>query len=957
MKKITCLLAAIALAAEVYAQAPLSKEQILSMSTEELSELPLEDLMQAVETLGVGSVDELFALIMNKNVSSASKTEESTFTSQLATTVITKDELRSWGATTIEDAFRLIPGMIVSQRNNGCYDIHIRGLNNVPENMGLLYTNNNNMQLMVDGRSVQNLITGIIEMEQLPISIEDVERIEVVRGACSALYGMNAVTGIVNIITEKPSSGSKTISGGTQMGNMNTFIADFGFRKTINDKWAAGFTVNAQSRGRSTDDLYIAPNPGSYFDVNDAYPTGSTATPEEFADPTKLKDISAGGYFSVSEINKIRQTDGQGNLFLVNETDSPIEGMFPEPGLARRNFGINGYVSFTPKANYNLSLSGGYQNSYALNMTPTQDYFTQVGTSSKTGYVNLEVNAGDLRVLANYTGGPQDFTKGVPGYKLKSNTTNVMAEYNFHLGEVSLRPGVAYNYMYYDDYAVESPSHAPEMIGLLGGHTSISVVSPGLQARWQHNGFGLTGAVRADKTSKPDKWNTSYIAAASYKFNEANFIRLSVGHAFRGPNMINTSVDMTQYRTGMSVPSIMYYKGSDKADLMSLDNIELGYRWKPTPRILLDAEFYLSKSKDYGAIITSKSAYTISASQFGAAKGAFTKDPELMQHLIELAQSNPAAFQAEMQAIANSMVNKLMGSMDTYTTFEYQNLPYKVYQMGLGINLDWIISSKLILKLNANVQSTKVDNFYTYKQHSNIKTQMEIATKTTRAAVTELVQGEMRKTGYAKDAFNYADFHAFRDQTGWTNWTDAQRDDVEKFLLDSYSKNGNADVTVTTPDGGTAVVSNPLSMYYAMRYGVLSRKTSGENYYDCGATETVQPELTNGHKHKATPSVYGMIGLIYKPISQLNVSAYANYIGKRTYNTTYSEAMASCGLANSEYTKLDAKFTLNLKLGYKPADNVEFFINANNLFNNDKQEMIYCDKIGGLYTLGVNFSM
>ena len=144
--------------------------------------------------------------------------------------------------------------------------------------------------------------------------------------------------------------------------------------------------------------------------------------------------------------------------------------------------------------------------------------------------------------------------------------------------------------------------------------------------------------------------------------------------------------------------------------------------------------------------------------------------------------------------------------------------------MGLGINLDWIVSSKLILKLNANVQSTKVDNFYTYKQHSNIKTQMEIATKTTRAAVTELVQGEMRKTGYANDAFNYADFYAFRDQTGWANWTDAQRDDVEKFLLNSYSKNGNADVTVTTPDGGTAVVSNPLSMYYAMRYGDVGRE-------------------------------------------------------------------------------------------------------------------------------------
>lgn len=79
------------------------------MSTEQLSELPLEDLMAAVETLGVSSVDELFALIMNKNVSSASKQEENTFTSPLSTTVITHDEMRTYGVTTIEEAFRLIP--------------------------------------------------------------------------------------------------------------------------------------------------------------------------------------------------------------------------------------------------------------------------------------------------------------------------------------------------------------------------------------------------------------------------------------------------------------------------------------------------------------------------------------------------------------------------------------------------------------------------------------------------------------------------------------------------------------------------------------------------------------------------------------------------------------------------------------------------------------------------------
>lgn len=961
MKPFICLLACIALAAETNAQTPLTKEQILNMSTEELSELPLEDLMQAVETLGVGSVDELFALIMNKNVSSASKTEESTFTSQLATTVITKDELRSWGATTIEDAFRLVPGMIVSQRNNGDYDIHIRGLNNVPENQLLLYTNNNNMQLMVDGRSVQNLITGIIQMDQLPISIEDVERIEVVRGACSALYGMNAVTGIINIITEKPAARSKTVSGCAQMGNRDTYIADFTLRQAVSDRLAFGITANAQTRGRNTDKLYVAAANDLYYDVQGAYAVGAIPSEADKADPDKLRDVSGGGYFAVDEINNIRQLDTRGRLMLINETDAPIEGMFPEPGLARRNFGINGYVSFTPKADLRVDLTGGYQNSYALNLSPSQDFFTEVGTDSKTGYVNLEANAGGLRILANYTGGPQNFVKGVAGFKLKANIFNAEAEYDFNVGDFNIRPGVAYNYMYYKDYPEVSKSHAPEEIGFLGGSADINVVSPSLRAQWRLGGLSVTGAVRADKTSKPDKWNTSYLAAASYEINDANFVRLSFGHAFRGPNMINTGVDQTWYRTGLIVPSMMYFKGSSEADLMNLDNVEFGYRWKPTPRVLLDAEVFLSRSQDYGAVMTSKSAYTISESMFSGVKSSMTADPEQMKQLIALRQTDPAAFQQKMTEISQTMITSLMGTMDTYTQMEYQNLPYKVYQMGLSLNLDWIVSSKLIVKLNANVQSTKVDNFFVYSQNANVGGQIASATQTTLAAVTELVQGEMHKTGYAGDAFNFADFYGFRDAVNWNSWTDAQRQDVENQLLQSYSSNGNADATVSISSDASPVASrtvkNPLSMYYAMKYGVLRRKTAGEDYYDCGTTETQDPELSDGHKHKATPAVYGMVGLIYKPTSQWNIAAYGNYVGKRVYNTTYSQSVAEYGNTRSENTDLDPKFTLNLKVGYKPSDNVEFFFNANNLFNNDKREMIYCDKIGGLYTVGVNFAM
>ncbi len=215
------------------AQQRLTREQILSMTTDELSELPLDDLMAAVETLGVSSVDELFTLIMNKNVSSASKHEESSFTSPLATTVITQEEIRSYGCTTVEEAFRLIPGMIVTQKTNGVYDVQMRGLNNIPDNNMLLYSESNNTLLMVDGRVLHNYVIGAMSTENLPISIGDIERIEVVRGACSALYGVNAVNGVINIITRKPDSTPDVVAGSYQMGNLGTFVGDIALRKAF----------------------------------------------------------------------------------------------------------------------------------------------------------------------------------------------------------------------------------------------------------------------------------------------------------------------------------------------------------------------------------------------------------------------------------------------------------------------------------------------------------------------------------------------------------------------------------------------------------------------------------------------------------------------------------------------------------------------------------------------------
>jgi len=136
---------------------------------------------------------------------------------------------------------------------------------------------------------------------------------------------------------------------------------------------------------------------------------------------------------------------------------------------------------------------------------------------------------------------------------------------------------------------------------------------------------------------------------------------------------------------------------------------------------------------------------------------------------------------------------------------------------------------------------------------------------------------------------------------------------------------------------------NPIALYYGTKYNI--EYDSDHNQYYFGGTGFTHETPRNGYKHKATPSFYGMLGLIYKPIQKLEVSAFANFMSKRTYVIQY----------NHDGEELDPRCTVNLKVGYKPIEQCEVFFNGHNLFNNNKREFPYTDKIGGIYTVGVNF--
>lgn len=140
----------------------------------DLSELSLESLMEI-------------------SVTSVSKKAEELGNAAAAVYVITAEDIRRSGATTIADALRGVPGISVANALTNRWAISARGFNDVFANKLLV---------LIDGRSVYTPLFAGTFWEFQDVVLEDVARIEVIRGPGGTLWGANAVNGVINIITK-----------------------------------------------------------------------------------------------------------------------------------------------------------------------------------------------------------------------------------------------------------------------------------------------------------------------------------------------------------------------------------------------------------------------------------------------------------------------------------------------------------------------------------------------------------------------------------------------------------------------------------------------------------------------------------------------------------------------------------------------------------------------------------
>src|SRR6266849_10616710 len=132
--------------------------------------------------------------LMNMQVTSVSKRTQKVADAAAAIFVITQEDIRRSGATSIPEALRLAPGLEVARIDQNKWAIGSRGFNG---------RFNNKLLVLIDGRSVYTPLFSGVYWNVQDVMLEDVDRIEVIRGPGATLWGANAVDGVINVITKK----------------------------------------------------------------------------------------------------------------------------------------------------------------------------------------------------------------------------------------------------------------------------------------------------------------------------------------------------------------------------------------------------------------------------------------------------------------------------------------------------------------------------------------------------------------------------------------------------------------------------------------------------------------------------------------------------------------------------------------------------------------------------------
>lgn len=472
-------------------------------------------------------------------VMSATRMSQPVVDSPVAVTVIDRRMIEASGAREIPELFRLVPGFIVGYHDGPTPSVAYH----LSEDR---YARQ--MQVMVDGRSVYTTAIGGINWVTLPVTLDDIERIEVVRGPNSASYGANSFLGVINIITRHV-----VLERGS---SVKTNIGDEGVREL--------FLRHGGGAGRF--DYRISAG----FIEDEGF--------DNRVDYKRTRLLSLRSEYALSSSDRIILDAGLGTGPRGVENRTTLKALSPD----RERTELHHHQQLRWERNLGLgeSLSVQFYHIYQRNSETFQTQPIILGSSAGINWVAEPM--------------PVDFS-------LKTHRYDLELQHNITLGE-----GVraAWGGGLRDDqvWGGENLMAAAEVHNHLK-HAFMNLEwDPG--SRWLINAGAMVEDYSTTGTS------TSPRAGVNYRFSPAHSMRLTGSKAIRTPSMYEYAARYayfgpTNYYSGstLAAPGPDVYQGYDvglrNVDVEKITAFELGYHGMPVPgRLELDVKVFHDDLED-----------------------------------------------------------------------------------------------------------------------------------------------------------------------------------------------------------------------------------------------------------------------------------------------------------------------------------------------------------------------
>ena len=487
------------------------------------------------------SLDDLLKV----KIVSASRTEESTFEAPNSSFVITKEEIRLMGATSIPDALKICPGVIVREVTNGNYDVSLRGGNDGYPAYNYSYTNTS-ILVMINNRPVFSSLQGGTYWQNLPIGLAEIEKIEIVLGPSSPLYGPNAVSGVINIITTKRTEIGRFANGDFQS-NYNNTISSIHIGEQFNKKFGIDLSHNYVGKTRADLNFYDSQTQ-KYVTLDSALNDKSIDNRNaRFSDPT-------------SSINK--------NSSTINIHFTPSEKTF---------------------------ITGAFSRNESSSLTPLTATTSLSNFTNKSHNALLSGKTNQFSFNLSHLTGTQGLTGSLVGNKYNYTNTDLYIDYNLELldKKISIKPAINYQAAEVDDreYTTDIGQN-----GTFDGYGKITTNSASLKIDAKPiKPLRIIAAGRYDKFNYPNDGVFSWQGIINYKIKDNHIVRALGGTSYNGSFLVPTLTNNTNPINPFMELIIL---GNKDLKLLQNKSYEVGYRTQ-LKTTTIDIAFFIQEFTNF----------------------------------------------------------------------------------------------------------------------------------------------------------------------------------------------------------------------------------------------------------------------------------------------------------------------------------------------------------------------